>query len=301
MIKNLVEIISLAKQKQKKRLAVVFAQDVHTIEAVYEAVKEGIVDATLTGEKKVIEKICQENQINSSVFEIIDVADQNQAGGICCDEINNGNAQLIMKGSITTDDYMRCILNKERGIMIPGSLLTHVTVFEISVYPKLLIVCDVAVIPYPTIEQKEKMLKFLINTAQKLGNPNPLCALIAPSEKPTKKIVSSSDAMVLADLAKTGAFGHAIIDGPMALDLAIDIESADIKHYHSPVAGKADCILFPNIDAANVFYKTTTKFLKGESAAMVVGAKVPAILTSRGDSSKSKLSSIALAAACTDL
>ncbi|MCL2064254.1 MAG: phosphate acyltransferase [Candidatus Cloacimonetes bacterium] len=299
-IVKLEELVDLAKQKSKKRLVVVYVNDQHTLDAVNDAVDAGLIEATLTGEKAVIEKMCLDSNFDINKFNIIEQSDPIEAGLLCCDFINQGRAQLIMKGSITTDDYMRCLLNKERGIMEPGSMLTHVTVIEHSEYPKLMIVGDVAVIPAPTLEQKEKILHFLIDTAHKLGNEEPLVALVAPSEKQTTKISSSADAMALVERAKNGFFGKSIIDGPMGFDLAIDKEAVTIKGYKSPVGGNADVVLFPNIESANVYYKTVTKFLHAEVGAMVVGAKVPAILSSRGDSAKTKLYSIALAAVTTD-
>jgi phosphate butyryltransferase len=298
-ITKLDELMTLVKSKNKKRLVVVYANDDHTIEAVNSAIEAGIVEVTLTGIRANIEKICSAHAIDVNKFEIIEQAEPMECGLLCCDLINQGKAHLIMKGSITTDDYMRCILNKERGLMEPGALLTHVTCLEMESLNKVLIVGDVAIIPYPTVDQKEKMLKFMINIAKKLGIQKPLAALIAPSEVPNKKILSSADCIELMERAQNGAFGDDIVDGPMAFDLAIDMEAVEIKKYKSPVGGKADVILFPNIDSGNVFYKTATKLLKSESAAIVVGAKVPAILTSRGDSTKSKLCSIALAAITT--
>ena len=300
MIKNLNELITLAKSKPKKRLVVVFANDLHTIEAVYSAVQEGIVEATLTGIKENIAKFCGDHSMDINFFEIIEQENEMEAGLMCCDMINQGKAHLIMKGSISTDNYMRCILNKERGIMSSGALLTHVTCMEMLKLGKLLIVSDVAVIPYPNLEQKEKILKYLIGTAHKLGHEEPKVALIGPSEIPNRKISSSSDAMDLVEKAETGVFGKSIVAGPMGLDLAVDMEVVQIKKYFNPVAGNADAMLFPNIDAGNVFYKSATKLVGCESAAIVVGAKVPAVLTSRGDSAKSKLCSIALATVSTE-
>jgi phosphate butyryltransferase len=299
MLKKLDEIVELAKSNPRKRLAVVYANDIHTIEAVNEAVVCGIVSATMTGVRANIEKFCNELKIDINNFEIIECAEPIESGLICCDMINAGKAQLIMKGSITTDDYMRCILNKERGQMEPGALLTHVTCLEIESLQRLLIVGDVAIIPTPNVDQKEKILHHMINMAHNLNNPEPKVAIIAPSEKPSPKILSSADAVELVERATTGVFAKSIVAGPMAFDLAIDMESVEIKGYKSPVGGQADVILFPSVDAGNVFYKTATKLLGCESAAIVVGAKVPAILTSRGDSSKSKLCSIALAAVST--
>ncbi|MCK9329187.1 MAG: phosphate acyltransferase [Candidatus Cloacimonetes bacterium] len=299
-LKNISDIILLAKEKPKKRLVVVYVNDNHTIEAVNEAVDNGIVEATLTGEKDKIIAICNRLNIDSNKFEIIDQSDPVEAGLTCCDMINQGKAHLIMKGTITSDDYMRCILNKERGIMEKGALLTHVTVVEPTGYNKVLIVGDVAVIPIPDVDQKEKILNFLIDTAHKLGNENPKVALISASEKVSKKIVSSTDAFELVERSKKGVFKQSLISGPMGLDLAIDEVAVKIKGFKSDVAGNADILLFPNIESGNVFYKTCTKFLKSELAALVVGAKVPAVLSSRGDSSKTKLYSIALAAITTN-
>jgi len=301
MIQSLDELLKIAETRPNKRLVVVYAMDVHTIEAVNDAVVNNVCDVTLIGDKAVIEQICQQHNIDPSRFQIIHQPDSKEAGLYACDMINNHEAHLIMKGNIPTDEYMRCLLNKERGIMTPGSLLTHITCIDYVKLHKILIVADVAVIPYPTVDQKEKILHFQITTAHKLGNPNPRIALIAPSEIPNPKISSSADAIELVARARAGAFQSSYIDGPMALDLAVDEEAVQIKKYNSPVAGKADILLFPNIDAGNVFYKTSTKLLGYETAAMVVGAKVPAVLTSRGDSAKSKLSSIALATLTTDL
>jgi len=298
-ITKLDDLIELAILRPKKRLVVVYVNDQHTLEAVHDAVDKGIVDATITGDVNTIEMMCRDSGFDINKFNIIDQTNPVEAGLLCCDLINQGRAQLIMKGSITTDDYMRCLLNKERGLVDPGNMLTHVTVIETMGYEKLLIVGDVAVIPAPNVDQKEKILNFLIGTAHTLGNEEPLVALVAPSEKPSTKISSSSDAMELVERAKKGVFQKSIIDGPMGFDLAIDKEAVSIKGYKSPVGGNADVILFPNIEAANVFYKTITKFLKAEVGAMVVGTKVPAILSSRGDSSKTKLYSIALAAIAT--
>jgi phosphate butyryltransferase len=300
MLKKLDEIVELAKSKPRKRIVVVFANDAHTIEAVNAAVVSGIVSATLTGITSEIAKFCSELKIDINNFEIVECAEPIESGLICCDMINAGRAHLIMKGSITTDDYMRCILNKERGLMEPGALLTHVTCLEVESLQRLLIVGDVAIIPTPNVDQKEKILSYMISIAHCLENPEPKVAIIAPSEKPNPKIVSSADAVELVERAKAGVFTKSIVDGPMAFDLAIDMESVEIKGYKSQVGGRADVILFPSVDAGNVFYKTATKLLGCESAAIVMGAKVPAILTSRGDSSKSKLCSIALAAVSTE-
>ncbi len=200
-----------------------------------------------------------------------------------------------MKGLIGTDKYMRAILDKEKGLLPPGGVLTHITVFETDQYHKLLVAGDVAVIPKPDLKQKIIIAKYLVKTAQVLGVDNPKLAIISANEKVNPKIESCVDASIISKMFDRKQFKSGIADGPLALDVAIDQESAKIKNIDSPVAGDADCLLFPNIECGNVFYKTMTKFVKAELGAVVVGANAPAILPSRGDNEISKLYSIAIA------
>lgn len=298
-ITKLEQMLEEAKARPKKRLVVAYANDAHTLEAVNEATSLGIVDATITGDLETISALCKQNNINIDKFEIIHETNEIEAGLLCCDMINKGEAHLIMKGTISTDNYMRCILNKERGIMLPKSVLTHISVIEPTGFGRLLIVGDVAVIPQPDIDQKILIIKHLINTAHSLGNAKPKVGLLAATEKASYKIPACAEAAIISKMADRGDIKGAIVDGPLALDVLVDRESAEIKGLKGPICGDADCILFPNIESGNVFYKTCTKLLGSELAANVVGAKVPAILSSRGDSSLTKLYSIALAALTT--
>ncbi len=295
-ITQLQQMLEEAKLRPKKRLVVAYVNDLHTLEAVNEATSLGIVSATLTGDEQKIKSLCADNNIDHTQFEIIHEPNEMEAGLKCCDMINQNHGNIIMKGTITSDNYMRCILNKERGIMKGKAILTHVSVIEPTGYGRLLIVGDVAVIPLPDIEQKIQIVKHLINTAHCLGNSMPKVGLLSATEKVSYKIPSCADAALIAKMAERGDIKGAIVDGPLAMDGMIDRESCEIKGLKGPVAGNADCILFPNIESGNVFYKTCTKLLGSELAANVVGAKVPAILSSRGDSSLTKLYSIALAA-----
>jgi phosphate butyryltransferase len=201
-----------------------------------------------------------------------------------------------MKGLLSTDKYMRAILNKEQGLLDPGAILSHVTVMEHPGHPKLLIAGDVAVIPEPEFKEKAAILGYLVKVAKALGVETPKVAVLAASEQVLPKLSSSADAALLSKMADRGQIKGALVDGPMALDGALDPESARIKGLGGPVAGDADCLLFPNIEAGNVFYKAGTKLGGAEIAAVVAGARVPCVLSSRGDSAKTKLSSIALAA-----
>lgn len=295
-ITKLQHLLDEAKMRPKKRLVVAYANDSHTLEAVYEAISLGIVDATVTGDESKIKEICAKHNMDSSKFEIIHEPNDIEAGLKCCDMVNQKYGNLIMKGTLSTDNYMRCILNKERGIMKPKAVLTHISVIEPTGFGRLLIVGDVAVIPLPDIEQKIQIVKHLINTAHSLGNQMPKVGLLAATEKASYKIQSCAEAAIISKMADRGEFKNAYVDGPLAFDLLVDKESCEIKGIKGPVAGEADCILFPNIESGNTFYKTCTKLMGSELAANVVGAKVPAILSSRGDSSLTKLYSIALAA-----
>ncbi len=295
-VSKLSEIFDELKKKDKKRLVAAYANDSHTIGAVSKAVDLGIIDATLVGDMATIEKVCEEEKINSSKFEIIQESDDTLAAAKAVDLVRNGKGDFLMKGLVSTDKYMRAILNKERGLLPPKALLTHIAVIENPSYHKLLIVSDSAIIPLPELDQKVKIAGYLIKTAKKLGIEKPKVAVIASSEQVLPNIPANMDGAVISKMADRGQIKGALIEGPLALDVAVDKEAAEIKGMKSEVAGDADCLLFPNIEAANVFYKTSTKFCKAEVGSIVAGAMAPAILSSRGDSVETKLYSIALAA-----
>ncbi len=295
-ITKLDQMFEVLKSKEKKRLVAAYANDSHTIGAVSNAVDKGIVEATLVGDEETIKKVCLQDGIDVNKFTIVQEADEMKAASLAVKLINEGKGNLLMKGAVTTDKYMRAILNKETGLMNPNAVLTHVTVIETPNYPKLLIVGDVAIIPAPDFKQKLTLTNYLISTAHALGISNPKVACIAATEQMSATMPACVDAAILSKMNDRGQIKGAVVDGPLALDVAIDKESAEIKKLKSEVAGDADCLLFPNIESANVFYKTNTKLCGAELGAIVVGARVPAILSSRGDSELTKLYSIALAA-----
>ena len=298
MITKLDDVLALAISKGKKRLVAAYANDSHTIGAVSEAIDAGIVEATLVGDIDTIKKVCAEEGIDVNKFELVQEADETKAGVKAVELINEGKGNLLMKGLLSTDKYMRAILAKDKGLM-PGKkndMLTHMAVFEVPAYHKLLIASDVAIIPTPDMKQKQAILSYLISTAKSLEIANPKVALIAATEQVSVGMPACSEAAIISMMNNRGQIKGAIVDGPLALDVAIDKESAEIKKLKGEVAGDADCLLFPNIESGNVFYKACTKFAGAELACMVVGAKVPCILSSRGDSMKTKLYSIALAA-----
>ncbi|MDL2228046.1 phosphate butyryltransferase [Bacteroidales bacterium OttesenSCG-928-K03] len=296
MITKLDQIFDVLKSRPQKRLIGAYACDSHTLDAISEAVNLGIISATLVGDTKLIEQTCEKDGINISNFTIVHEPNDSIAAAKAVDMINKGEGDLLMKGLLSTDKYMRAILNKDNGLVPPKSVLSHVTVIENPNYHKLLVVGDVAIIPAPDFDQKVAITKYLINAAHGLGIDNPKVAVIAATEQVLPKMPACVDASVISKMGERGQIGKAIIDGPLSLDLAVDMESVEIKKMSSKVAGDADCLVFPNIESGNVFYKTNTKLAGAELGAFVAGAKCPCVLSSRGDSVKTKLYSIAIAA-----
>ncbi|MBQ1940176.1 MAG: phosphate butyryltransferase [Alistipes sp.] len=295
-IKKLADIVVEARAKGRKKMAVAYGQDSHTLEAVYAAYKEGLVDPILYGDKAVIEQVCAEHGIDVSVFTIVDEKVDVKCVAQAVQAVASGEADVLMKGLVTTEKYMRGILNKEAGLFPPKAVLSHVSVIEMPVYPKLLIVSDIAIIPLPDMKQKMQMIGYLAQTANSLGIKTPKIACIAPAETLNPNIPSAVEGALLSKMADRGQLGNVMVDGPLSLDVALFKEVAEHKKVKgAPFAGDPDCLLFPNLESGNVFFKAASHLCHGEIAAMLVGAKKPCVLTSRGDSSQSKLYSIALA------
>jgi len=295
-IRTLNQLVEHVKGKETMTLAVANGQDPHTIEAVHRGVREGLVKAKLVGDRDKILELSKEKGINSSIFEIVDIKEPEEAGRVARDMVKRGEAEVLMKGLLSSDVYMRLILNKEKGLLPPGRVLSHIAVMETSAYPKLLFVTDVAVIPKPDLKQKITMLNYAIDVAHKFGIDNPKAAIIAATEKVSNRMEATIDAAIIAKMADRKQVRGAIVDGPLALDVAVSKEACNIKGLKSPVGGDADILVFPNIEASNVFFKSITKFAHGNLAAMVTGATAPCILTSRADTEDSKFYSMALAA-----
>lgn len=295
-INSLQDIFPVLKDASKQTLIVAWAHDAHTLEAVSRAAEMELVHPILTGDKSQIQAICDQEGISTEHFEILEARNDQEAARLAVESVAAGHGDLIMKGTVSTDKYMRAILNREAGLMEPNALLTHISVFDPVRYRKLLIGGDVAIIPLPGIKEKIVILRALIHTAHAFGIDEPKVALIAATEQTLPGMPACTDAAILTKMAERGQISGGLVDGPLALDIALDEESARVKKIDSPVTGDADCLLFPNIESGNVFYKCHTKLLQGDVAAMVYGARVPAVLSSRGDTIETKLYSIALAA-----
>lgn len=290
-------LAELQKRETKKRMVAAWAVDDHTVSAASLAVERGIAQVTLVGDKDLIVKVCDSEGIDITKFDIVDEPSELKAVSRAVDMVRNGEGDFLMKGLCSTDKFLRAVLNKETGLLPPKGTLTHCGVIEIPSYHKLLFVGDVAVIPAPDLKQKQFIMECLVRTAKSVGVEMPKVALIAATEQVLGSQPATMEAALLAKMADRGQIKGCVADGPLALDVAIDMESVQIKGLKSPVAGDADCLLFPNIESGNVFYKANSKLVPGvRQAGILVGAKVPCVLSSRADSTDTKLNSIAVAA-----
>ena len=294
-MKHLQEIVEAAQARGRKRLAVAYGQDSHTIEAVYDAYKEGLAEPILFGDKAVIEQVCNELGIDSTIFTIVDEKNDVKAATLAVKAVAEGEADILMKGTLPTDKYMRAILNKEIGLCPPKAVLGHVSVFEWAGYHKLLLASDIAIIPLPEFKQKISLIGYMAKVANALEIATPKIGCIAAMEL-VNPLPAMTEAAIISKMADRGQLGNVIVDGPLSLDVALFKEVAEHKKVKgSAVAGDVDGLLFPNIESGNVFFKSVSHLAGGEIAAIVMGAKVPCVLTSRGDSAASKKFSIALA------
>lgn len=296
-IRTLKEMEQLVKAKSTPTMSVAYAQDDDTLLAVHRAVKENIVKAILIGDETVIRQRCQALDIPVDQFSIIHEPGEAKSGTVAVQQIVDGKAQLLMKGLISTPYFLKAILNKELNLVKKGQVLSHTAVIEVPTYDKLLIVSDVAMIPQPDLNEKIQMVNYNIAICKKLGIENPKVAIVTANEKVSDKMPSTMDAAIIAKMSERNQIKGAVIDGPLALDVAISPRACEIKGLKSSVEGQADVLIFPNIDTGNVFYKSTTILGKGMLAGIVTGAPFPAVLTSRADDDDSKYYSIVLAAA----
>ena len=299
MIRSFDELYSTLKAKGvRKRLIAAWAVDAHTIEAASMASGLGFVEVTLVGDADLIAKACAELRVDPAGMHIVDIKDERKAVAEAVQMVHDGEGDVLMRGLCSTDKFVRAILDKENGLLPPKGLLSHVGILESPNYHKLLFASDVAVIPLPDLRQKAKIAGFLVEAARAFGVEKPKIAFIAASEQMLDTMPACMEAAMLSKMCDRGQIAGCIGDGPLALDVAVDKESAEIKKLCSPVAGDADCLLFPNIESANVFWKTNTKMIKGvRQSGMLVGTKVPCVLASRADSVDVKLNSIAAAVA----
>jgi len=296
MIKYLNDLIQIANSQSKKKIVVAAAADLHVLEALKEAISLGIPEPILVGDKTQIKRISKSINLDLKNIEIIDEPDSIKASIKSVTIIREGKAAILMKGLVATGTLLKAVLDKEKGLQ-KGGLLSHVAFFETPYYHKILCLTDAAMNIKPNIDEKVAIVKNAVEACRKLGIEKPKVAILAAVETVNPKMEATLDAALLTQMNKRNQIKNCEIDGPLALDNIISKEAAEHKGIQSKVAGDADIILAPDINVGNVFYKSLNFMGGAVSAAVIMGARVPIILTSRSDSEKSKLMSIVLATA----
>jgi len=290
----------LASDGGRRRVAVVCPDDEHTRQVIERALSGGLADVALFGcgdEGRWAELLSARFGGRVSRF---GAATPDGAAAAAAELVRRGGADVLMKGRINTDNLLRAVLDKERGLMAPGRVLTHIAAAEIPSYGKLLLFADAAVIPNPAAEQFEAIVGYGAEVCRSLGVEAPRVALINCSEKVSGKFPHTLSYQEVKRKAAEGRFGRVFVDGPMDVKTACDAESGRIKGLSSPVVGQADMLVFPDIQAGNTFYKTVTLFAGARVAGFLCGTAKPVVVTSRADSAESKYNSLALACCLMD-
>jgi phosphate butyryltransferase len=295
MIKTFDQLVDkVLSIKKKHRIAVAWAQDINTLGAVNQAVSAGFIDALLVGNSTEIVKLCQSSGFDVKKFTIIDAGNENSASREAVRLAKSGEADIVMKGVVSTDKFLKAVMDKDSGLMLPDAVLSYVAALEIPAYHKLIFITDPAVIPFPDLEQKIAMTGYAIEMAGRFGIEKPKIALIGASEKMSRHFQNSIDYAIMCKMAQRGQIKNCTMDGPLDIFLACDKKSAEIKGVETPINGDADILLFPSLESCNPFYKGLMLFANGEIAGLIRGTQKPVIVMSRSESEKSKYFCIAL-------
>ena len=295
MIHSFQELVDSVKNANR-RIAVAVAQDAEVLIAVRKAADLGIVKPVLVGEEAAIKSIAAEINVSLEGMEIIDEADKIEACRKAVKLVHDGDADVVMKGIVDTSVILKAVLDKDIGLR-ESPVLSHVALFGVDGFDRLLYITDAAMCIAPDVEQKAHIIGNAVKVAHALGNENPIVTCLCAVEKVNPKMQATLDAAELVERNKRGEIVGCTVCGPLALDNAVSVEAAKHKGITDPNAGKADILLVPYIEAGNIFYKSLTYMAKAQNAGMIVGAKAPVVVTSRADSDETKLNSIALAIA----
>lgn len=284
-------LMNLVHHNNRIRCAIACAEDETVLASVIQAYDLGLIEPILFGDKSSIEMILNDRK---DVFEIVNSNSKEESCALAVQSISNGTNRLLMKGFVDTSVLLKAVLNKEWGIR-DKSVLSHVCVATLPHSDKLFFISDSAMNILPDLMTKKSIIENAVSVARACGVECPKVGVLSAIEKINDKMPSSVDAALLSQMAKRGEILNCTVDGPFAFDNAIDVHAAHHKGVTHPNAGECDVLIVPNIEAGNILYKSITYFSRGDVAGLVVGAKVPIILTSRADSEADKLNSIVCA------
>lgn len=287
------DVIKYAKERGPKIISVACSQDKEVLIAVDMAKEEGIANAILVGDIEKTKEIAKELNIDLDGYELIDEKDLAQASLKAVSLVSEGKADMVMKGLVDTSIILKAVLNKEVGLRT-GNILSHVAVFDVKGYDRLFFITDAAMNLSPDLQGKKQIIENACVVAHALDIEEPKVAAICAKEKVNPKMQDTIDAKDLEEMCANGDIKGCVVGGPFALDNAVSEEAAKHKGMSHPIAGKADILLAPDIEAGNILYKSLVFFSETKNAGVIVGAKAPIILTSRADSEETKLNSIAL-------
>ncbi|MBE6013351.1 MAG: bifunctional enoyl-CoA hydratase/phosphate acetyltransferase [Lachnospiraceae bacterium] len=294
MVNNFEEMCALALQYSNNTIAVAAAEDIEVLSAVENARKRGLSEAILVGDEEKIREIALKNNIEIHNFKIINENDKAESCRLAVKQVSDGNANILMKGLVDTTVFLKAVLAKEAGLRTEN-LLSHVSMFSVKNYHKIIFVTDPAITLLPDIEQKKSIVENAVYVARKFGIEEPYVAPICAIEKFNPKMQATVDAKALSEMNAAGDIKNCYISGPVSLDIALSKKAGDHKGYTDKIAGNADILLMPNIESGNILHKAIVYLSEGQCAGAVVGAKCPIVMTSRADSDISKIYAIAAA------
>lgn len=293
---DLVREVTVPEGAPLPKVAIARSAEGHVLRAGIEAYERRVAEPVLIGDIEETQRIADDRGLDISPFQTIHLPDDQQTVVEAVRLFREGETQFIMKGLVSTATLLKAVLNKQTGVPNPGRILSHVSVFESPVDNRLMLMTDPGVNIAPSLQRKADILKNALDVARKLGLEHPKVAILAATEKINYPAMPATlDGDILTKMSKQGEFGDAEVLGPISLDLAVSKDVAACKRFDSPVAGCADILVTPNIEAGNILYKALTTLSGCTMAAVVVGSRVPVVVPSRGDSDASKFHSIALA------
>lgn len=296
MITRLCEIADKAKAQGKlTRIAVAAAEDSNTLGALYRGVQAGFAQPILIGNAAKIEAVLAAEKIDKAALTIIDIPDEVAATKEAVRMVRSGEADVLMKGLVGTDKFLKAVLNKEKGLLPPKAVMSYTCALELPKYHKLLFISDTAVLTKPDLDQKIAMINYSVEMARRFGIDKPKVALISATEKVNPAMPETLEYAMLCKMAERGQIKNCTIDGPLDVFLACDPGSLPVKGVSSPLEGDADILIFPDLESANSFYKGLMLFAEGELAGLIRGTTKPVVVMSRSESENSKFYCLALA------